>query len=746
MNWALKFPLSEKISFWKQRGKVLFYRLNLSRIFAFGLAVMSLTFGVATYVSLTDSTPFGPSLDRILVLINTDLVLLLLLVGVIAHHLTRLWGARRHVGSRLHMKLVGVFSFLAAMPAIIMVVFSALFFHFGIESWFSERVRTTLNESIAVAEGYLKEHKKVIKGDVQAMAFDLLRDGKLLLEDNEAFNEVVTQQALARLLTEAIVFDGFHRVIAKSPLTFALELESMSPQDLQRAQRGEVVIHPNESGNRVRALAYMDYPLNAYLYVGRLIDKDVLNHMTKTQESVAEYKLMEDKRSSLQITFSLIFIVVALLLLLVAIWIGLVFATKLARSIQTLILAAEKVRQGDLTARVNEVEVGEELALLSRAFNRMTGQIQAQQHDLILANRQLDQRRHFTESILGGVSAGVIALNGAQSITLCNEFVSQWFGLAAEEIENKPLLEVIPELQNLLNQAQEKADRFLEGQVTVVRGGVTRTLFVRLVVERGVKGIKEYIVTLDDITELVSAQRKAAWGDVARRIAHEIKNPLTPIQLSAERLKRKYLKEIHNDPETFLTCTDTIIRQVSDIGRMVDEFSHFARMPVPVFKVEDITHICQRALFLQRTAHPTIHFEMAGMEEPFLGWCDARLIGQALTNLLKNSVDSIEGRDRHRGDLEPGHIKLSLLKEPQGLITIQVQDNGKGLPVEGRERLTEPYVTTRVKGTGLGLAIVKKIMEDHGGILRLEDNPQGGACVYLQFPQDQKSSKSRERE
>jgi two-component system nitrogen regulation sensor histidine kinase NtrY len=721
------------------RGVALFRQLKISRFFAIGLVVMSLTFGVATYISLTDSTPFGPGPDHILVLINTDLVLLLLLGVVIANHLTRLWAERRHVGSKLHMKLVGVFSLLAATPAVIMVVFSALFFNFGIESWFSERVRTTLNESIAVAEGYLKEHKKVIRGDVQAMAYDLIRDGKVLLENNEVFNDVVTQQAAARLLTEAIVFDNRSRVIAKSPLTFALELERIKPEDLQKAQAGGVVIQTNEGGNRVRALAYMDYPLNAYLYVGRLVDGDVLNHMTKTQESVAEYNLMEDRRSSLQITFSLIFIVVALLLLLVAIWIGLVFATKLAKSIQTLIIAAERIRKGDLHTRVDETEAGEELTLLSRAFNRMTGQLQTQQQDLMLANQQLDQRRHFTESILDGVSAGVIALNVKKSITLSNQFVTQLLGLAGKDLEGKHILEVIPELKELLDQAKERPDRFLESQVTVPRGGVIRTLFVRLVVERSKKRIGGYIVTLDDITELVSAQRKAAWADVARRIAHEIKNPLTPIQLSAERLKRKYLKEIHSDPDTFLNCTNTIIRQVGDIGRMVDEFSHFARMPVPVFKKEDLGYICQQAVFLQRTANPSIQFEFSCKEEGLEAWCDSRLIGQALTNLLKNSIDAIEGRDRHQGELTPGYIGVRLFQEGDYGV-IQVQDNGKGLPSEGKERLTEPYVTTRLKGTGLGLAIVKKIMEDHQGELQLKDRMGGGALIQLRFPLQEGSS------
>jgi two-component system nitrogen regulation sensor histidine kinase NtrY len=353
---------------------------------------------------------------------------------------------------------------------------------------------------------------------------------------------------------------------------------------------------------------------------------------------------------------------------------------------------------------------------------------------LIEANRQLDERRRFTETVLTGVSAGVIGLDRAGRVYLPNRTASALLGVGLDRLIGEDLADVVPEMAGLLEQVTQRPDRLAQAQVEITGANGTRTLLVRIAAERAENDISGFVVTFDDITELLSAQRKAAWADVARRIAHEIKNPLTPIQLSAERLRRRYLKEIKQDPETFRICTDTIVRHVEDIGRMVDEFSAFARMPAPVLKPEDLAAIVEQTVFLERTAHPKIQFAVEIAARPVPVTCDARLVGQALLNIIKNAVESIEARIAESGANPPGRIAITV--EAAAPVAVIVEDNGKGLPQQGRERLTEPYVTTRAKGTGLGLAIVKKIMEDHHGELVLADRAEGGARVRLAFAAD----------
>ncbi len=455
----------------------------------------------------------------------------------------------------------------------------------------------------------------------------------------------------------------------------------------------------------------------------------VISRIQRTQQAVAQYQQLEGERSDYQIAFSMLFFGVGVLLLTGAVWMGLSFATRMARPISWLIAAAERVRGGDLAARVPVGASDEEFSSLSRAFNRMTHQLQSQQSELIEANRQLDQRRRFTETVLAGVSAGVIGLDHDGRINLPNRSASPLLGADLDQQIGESLADAVPEMAALLAEATRRPDRLAREQVQLVREVMSLTLLVRIAAERFEGDLRGYVVTFDDVTELLSAQRKAAWADVARRIAHEIKNPLTPIQLSAERLKRKYLKQIGTDTETFTICTDTIIRHVADIGRMVDEFSSFARMPAPVFRDADLADLLRQAAFLQRTATADIRVELDVPTTPLRLACDSRQVNQALVNILKNAAESIQGRGP---DAPPGHIRIEGRTEP-GRIVLAVEDNGRGLPPEGRERLTEPYVTTRAKGTGLGLAIVKKIMEDHHGQLVLEDRPGGGARVILVF-------------
>jgi two-component system nitrogen regulation sensor histidine kinase NtrY len=706
-------------------------RVGLGRKLAIVLGVFAALSGAATIAVLLGVWPgaTSPHLDQLFLLLN--LVLLLPLVAIVAWRLVQLWAERRRglAGSRLHTRLVVLFSLIAVIPTIFVAIFSYLLFSFGVQAWFSERVRTAVTGSLAVAEGYLHEHQQTIRADVVGMANDLNRDANLLSLNPARLNEIVRAQAALRSLTEAIVFDGDGHLLARTGFSFALELQPVPDWALAAARAGDVAVMTNDNDDRVRALVRLDRYGDVFLYAGRFIDPEVINHMNQTKSAVDQYERLEGQRSDYQVVLSAIFFAVGLLLLTGAVWAGLSFATRMARPISLLVAAAERVRSGDLSARVPAGNDDEEFGSLSRAFNRMTHQLQTQQSEVIEANRQLDQRRRFTETVLAGVSAGVIGLDQQGRINLPNRSASLLLGTDLDQHIGKELAEVVPEMAGLADEAERRPDRLAESQVQLVRSGRARTLLVRIAAERLDGEAKGYVVTFDDITELQAAQRKAAWADVARRIAHEIKNPLTPIQLSAERLKRKYLSEIKNDPETFAACTDTIIRHVGSIGRMVDEFSSFARMPAPVLRDEDLGEIVRHTAFLQRAATAEIKVETDLPRTAVRLACDSRQVAQALVNLMKNAAESIQARE---GDLPPGLIVVKLA-EQEGEIVLAVEDNGRGLPAEGRERLTEPYVTTHAKGTGLGLAIVKKIMEDHHGELVLEDRKGGGACVKLVF-------------
>lgn len=719
-------------------------RWRINTMAGIALTVAAIAAGAATYAALTETLPVAIDQNTLMLLLTLDGVLLLLLGVVVARRIVALWVEKRRglAGSRLHMRLVAVFSILAVAPAIIMAIFSALFFYVGLQSWFSDRVRMVVDESLAVAQGYLKEHQQTLSRDAEVMRNDLARLPLNIYWDPPRFRQYFQSQALMRNVTEAVIFDGTGQVTAVFGLGFAFDFTTVHSEDLERARKGEVVLIVSDGGNRVNAIVLLDQDFDRFLFIGRPVESRVLEHMDVTQSAVQEYRRMEEQRFALQTRMAVIFVGVAVLLLLAAIWLGLNFATYLVAPISALIAAAERIRAGDLTARVpdNVLEPEDELVTLSRAFNRMTSQLESQRSELVEANRQLDLRRRFTEAVLAGVSAGVLGLDQNGRINLPNLSAANLLSVGdPASLIGRDLLEVAPELDELMTNIRRRAGRQVEGQVQLRRGGQLKTLLVRVAAEVVAGEVKGYVVTFDDVSELLSAQRKAAWADVARRIAHEIKNPLTPIQLSAERLRRKYLKEINSDPDTFKAMTDTIVRHVDDIGRMVDEFSAFARMPQPVMKPTAMQDLTRQSVLLQASAYPAIKFTCDMPDAPLLMVCDSRQIGQALTNLLKNAGESIEGRLEETpagAEQTPGEIMARIQVEDERVL-LAVEDNGKGLPhTEERDRLTEPYVTTRAKGTGLGLAIVKKIMEDHGGALLLEDRPGGGARVTLVLPRN----------
>ncbi len=714
-------------------------RFGVARKLAFAVAVAAFGAALATYTVLSRKPPDDPDPDTVLILLNVDLALLLILVGLVGWRIVRSWGERRRgsAGSRLMIRLVVLFSLVAATPAIVVAVFSAMFFNLGIQAWFSERVRTALKESLAVTSAYLDEHQQSIRADVVAMVGDLNRQAPVFATNPALLKRALVAQSALRSVPEAIIYEGNSgRVLASSSLSFSLRADRPPDWAVEKARAGEIAILTNPADDRVRALVMLDRVNDTYLYVGRFVEGKVLGHVRRTTEAVEEYQRLEGKSSGLQISFFMLFAVVALLLMAAAVWLGLMFAGQLARPISALISAAENVRRGDLSARVPEGPVGDELGTLTRAFNRMTGQLQAQRSELVEANRQLDSRRRFTETVLAGVSAGVIGLDRDGRIDLPNRSASELLLADLSGLRGQSLATAVPEMAELLQSAQARPDRLLQAEIKVRRDGSMRTLLVRIAAERAGHETIGYVVTFDDITELQSAQRKAAWSDVARRIAHEMKNPLTPIQLSAERLKRRFANAIGDDREVFETCTDTIIRHVDDIGRMVDEFSAFARMPAPKMARVNLTTLCREALFLQSSAHQDVEYGFDPPDAPVYLRCDSRQIAQCLTNLLQNAADSILDQQA-ASDTKSlrGKITLSVRQEDERVI-VSVQDNGKGIPLELRDQLTEPYVTTRAKGTGLGLAIVKKIMEDHNGGLLLENVEEGGARVSLDFAAD----------
>lgn len=728
--------LSLRFIIWARRTK-------LVNALAMILSLAAVVSGVATYAALSNWGGEGPSANTVLILLNIDLFLLLALGVLVSHHVARLWTNRRSgtSGSRLHVRLALLFGVVAITPAIVMMVFAALLFTLGVESWFSERVRTALVESSEVAEAYLAEHIQVIRADALSVASDINRQWPQLNRSNDVLNRFLSTQAGLRGLTEAVIFREDMQVIAKAGYTFALQTGEQIPLSvIAEANMGEVAVLTGEGGDRVRALVRLEALPGNYLYVGRFIDATVLGRVARTQDAVDEYLLLEGRRSDIEISFTLLFIVVALLLLIASVWFGLTLATRLAKPIVDLIEASERVRRGDLSVRVEEKATSDEIASLGRAFNRMTSRLGTQREALVEANSQLDERRRFTEAVLSGVTAGVIGLDPAGNITLPNRAASDLLGVSLNDSVGLPLSDFVPEFVPLIEEVKANRDRTIERETRVKRGGKPRVFLVRLTVEQTDNRVVGFVFTFDDITELQAAQRKAAWADVARRIAHEIKNPLTPIQLSAERLKKRYLLRVGDDTGAFELCTDTIIRHVSEIGQMVDEFSSFARMPQPSMAVTDLAELVRSAVVLPQTAYRHISIELSAPSDEILINSDAPQIRQAIANILKNAVEAIEAKTGGSREKNSGQITVEVGASNNEAF-VEVTDNGVGLPEDDvRQRLTEPYITTRSKGTGLGLAIVWKIIEDHRGRLIMEDAPGGGAKVLFRFPMVDQSS------
>lgn len=722
-----------------------FGRALTGRVAAVSLALLAFLAGAATYAWLAGFVPayFGTR-GWMTALLVADLVIAMALVATLAGRVTQLWLDRRRgaAGSRLHMRLVLLCGVFTVMPTLIVAIIMALLF-INFTDFVVKPSRTAFEAARAIGEPVRRARESEILRDISAIATPLQEQGIDSLKDGPAVAETLQRLIEGRAMIEAIVVHADNGLVARAVAPDAEPLANPVPshQSLWQAVNlgGPSQLESPHGAYFVMQL-FVGEPY--FLVTGHAVDLRVVDYIKSIEQAGQFYAQIESRLEQGQLIMFVICGAIAFLMLLAAMWLAILFATRLTAPIGVLMAAAERMRGGDLSVRVEEGPTNDELGQLARSFNRMASQIEQQRRELIDANKELDTRRRLTDAVLAGVSAGVMSVDDVGIITRTNRSALELLSFPEDRVLERPLIDVMPEVAPLVVQAADRPDRMTQGQIEILQGGTRRILLVRI----SAASNSGSVVTFDDVTDLMSAQRMAAWGDVARRIAHEIKNPLTPIQLSAERLKRRYLKQIKEDPDTFSTCTDTIIRQVGDIGRMVDEFSSFARMPRPTVQPEDAKELCQQALFLQRNGNATIRYHASLPDRPVPLICDRRQVGQVLTNILKNAAEAIEGRESKSGvALPPGEISLSL-KDDGTTVRIVVEDNGKGLPVESRERLTEPYMTTRSKGTGLGLAIVKKIMEDHGGLLSLDDREGGGARISLVFRRDAKEVASAHRQ
>lgn len=707
-----------------------------------GLVFLGPVLVVATFLALgpLNQNTSSPTLRLILL---TDLVYVLVVAALVLARVARMIAARRSrsAGSRLHLRLTGVFAGMALVPTVLVAVFAVLSVNLGLEGWFSERVRSVVGSSLAAAQAYEGEQREDLTQDATALAayLNIAKQKTFFLRDDQ-LRPLLSQgqEQIQRGLKEAYLIDGTGALKTRGDRSYLFGFEPVTPEDLQRAREEGPQLIEDWANNEFRALVHLDAFADRYLYVSRDVDGSILSLLDETQETVKVYNQLESDRGRILFNFGLIYLGFALILILAAIWLGLWFAERLSRPVGRLAGAAQMVGGGDLDVRVPEEEGDDEIAMLGRLFNQMTLQLKGQRDALVESHRQTEARRRLFDSVLTNVTAGVMGLDAEGRIDFVNRAAEQLLDLPGDR-HDAPLEQVVPEFAPLFSRLRDEAANAVQEEVRLTRRGKLESLLVRMSTRRSDGGrLEGYVVAFDDVTDLVTAQRMAAWGDVARRIAHEIKNPLTPIALSAERLKRKFRTQVR-EPEDLEQLTDVIVRQTNDLRRIVDEFSKFARMPEPDRKEADLVRILRDAVTLQKAGQPGVRFVTEIPEGPVLLDLDAGMIAQALTNLIKNAGEAIETLQEKGAPA--GHvpeIRIEMTVE-EGDSLIRIMDNGIGLPAD-RARLFEPYVTTREKGTGLGLPIVKKIIEEHGGQLALLDAPlfagnaHPGAMAEIRLP------------
>ena len=719
--------------------------------FSFGLVFLGPLLAVVTFLAM-GPYDLGASSSLLRLILLVDLVYVLLVAALILSRVIRMIADRRSqsAGSRLHLRLTGVFAFVALVPTILVAVFAVLNLNIGLEGWFSERVRNVVGSSLSAAEAYEKEHRDALTEDAAAFAgiMNVTRQSQFFMDDGQ-IRQVLSQgqQAIQRGLREVYLTDGSGTLKTRGERSYLFDFEAPSTDELQRAASGETVVIEDWINNEFRALVRLEAFPDRYLYISRAVDGQLLSLLDDTKETVSLYQQLEADRGRVLFNFGLLYLGFALILVLAAIWLGLWFAEKLSRPVGRLASAAIRVGEGDLDVQVIEEEGDDEITTLGRVFNQMTQQLKGQRDALLDSNRQTEQRRRLFDSVLSNVTAGVIGLDADGRVDFVNRAAERLLDVS-HGTHDVPLDLAVPEFAPLLDRLRDSVQAAVQEEVRLTRAGKLESLLVR-VSRRATEGgrLEGYVVAFDDVTELVSAQRMAAWGDVARRIAHEIKNPLTPIQLSAERIKGKFRSQVQ-EPEDLEQYTDVIIRQTNDLRRIVDEFSKFARMPEPDRREGDLVELVRAAVMLQENGQPGVRFVTSLPKLPAMLEFDGTMIGQALTNLIKNAGEATEGLiEKGAPEGYQPEIRVEMMvNEDQA--EIRILDNGTGLPPD-RARLFEPYVTTREKGTGLGLPIVKKIIEEHGGTLSLQDAPlfdgnaHAGAMAVIHLPRAPRAQSGR---
>jgi two-component system nitrogen regulation sensor histidine kinase NtrY len=668
----------------------------------------------------------GTALSLRLVLL-ADLIYVLVVAALVFGTIARMIAARRakSAGSRLHLRLTGVFALIALIPTVLVAVFAMLTVNIGLEGWFSDRVRGVVGASLSAAEAYREDQRRDLVEDAGTLAdyLEVARKADFFFSDGE-MRQLLTQAQLQvqRGLREAYVIDGSGAIRARGERSYLFDYEAPTPAEIQAAQDGEAVVDEDLLNNEYRVLTSLDGFADRYLYVSREVDGDILALLDDAEETARFYTQLENDRGRLVFEFGLLYLGFAVILILAAIWLGLWFAERLSRPVGRLTGAAQRVGAGDLDVQVFEETGDDEIAMLGRIFNQMTRQLKGQREALLENNFKIERRQRLFDSVLGSVTAGVVGLDADGAVTFANKSAERILNSEDLAKDSLPLDLIIPEFSSLLNRLTTQKGETAQEEVRLSRSGSLDNVLVRIATRRSDEGgLEGYVIAFDDVTDLVTAQRMAAWGDVARRIAHEIKNPLTPIRLSAERIQRKFSAKAGDESDVLTQYTDVIVRQTEDLRRIVDEFSKFARMPEPERRENDLTKLVSDATLLQDTGCEDISITANLPGDPVMADVDATMIGQAMTNLIKNAAEAIESLQENlvpNGHDPKVRVEMSLPDEDHALISIS--DNGIGLP-EDRARLFEPYVTTREKGTGLGLSIVRKIIEEHGGTLTLRD-------------------------
>ncbi len=697
-----------------------------------------LLFGIATYFTISGEWFQGKyhSFEYILYLI--DLMLILFLVILIVFKVIRIVVDFRFKkpGARLHSRIALLFGMISVVPIVLVAIFSTLFFNLGIQSWFSSRVLTALEQSQDVAAAYKQEHMEIVRYDATQIMYFISWLKLTSISTEQELTSFLGAQIGLRSLSEAVFFKSNGDIIAKAGLSHSIliDLPDIIRNHLSYVQDGSVKIIENDRGDKVRALTIVDFEREIYLIIGRLVDPKVITYANRVNEATEQYFKLEGKREDFERTFAVYYLGVALVLLLLALWLGLLVANRLIWPISALVGAVEKVgSEGqDLNIQVANVLDSEEMSILIQAFNRMTKRLDLQKKELLRVNDSLDQRRRFSEALLDSAIVGIMVIDHDNLISISNRTAVRLLSGGGKEIGGSDLAHVAPELMDLVQESRYKTGQTVQSQLEVLVGFKKRTFSINMFGEQTKSSVLRVVVTFDDITDLLAAEQAEAWKDVARRIAHEIKNPLTPIQLSAERLKRKYGHQIVENYESFEGCIDTICRQVFSIGNLIDEFSLFARLPSPSFRKENLNKLLKESVLLFQDIDPLVTISFQSEWEDIFVECDARLISQVMNNLLKNAVESIF--DKRKEVTLTGQVIVKLIKHSEHTVMVKVTDNGMGIKNKKTETLITPYVTTKKGGSGLGLAIVKRIIKDHSGDFEMGAGENDGVDAHFTLP------------